>query len=109
MGELVASTGKPPIVVYDLPLGAWISKTPGFNNYNPTESEAEGDCSQLNDKINKRVNPNLPPKEKACVHQLENNSADCPVMCVNQCKPVGYNILVYWDKAHKMKDTSFIQ
>ena len=100
MGEIVASTGCRPVVVYRLLVGPYTNKESGFNPHNV----AEGDCiiedEENGQKIYRRINPNLPPKQLACIHQLENASALCPVNCSERCEPDGFNIFVDWDKTN---------
>ena len=40
----------------------------------------------------------MPPKHRACEHQLEGNVVECPVSCKDRCEPTGHNICVTWDK-----------
>ena len=108
MGEVIAATGKRSIVVMGMSLGAWIARTPGFNQYNDSESKPNNDGMKEKNNFYNRVNPSLPPKEKACQHQLENNSADCPIMYENRCKPDGYNILIDHDKGQDSKKSSYM-
>ena len=98
MGEIVAATGCRPVVLLKMPNAAYIDKKGGFNPYEISDEDCVLDEEQGMDKIYRRVNPNLPPKARACKHQLEQGVAECPVMCADRCDPDGYNILITWDK-----------
>ena len=104
MGEIITSTGCRPIVARHLVVGAWVDKKPGFDTGNvPTNDEEHDDQA-----IFRRVDPTLPPKHKACKHQLENKSADCPILCDERSIPDGYNILVTWDKTSSTNGSSYL-
>ena len=98
MGEIVAASGCRPAVLLKMPNEAYIDKEPGFNPYETTEGDCIEDEDDGGEKIYRRVNPNLPPRHRACKHQLEQNKAECPVMCDDRCDPDGYNIRITWDK-----------
>ena len=98
MGEIVASSGCRPIVVYHMPLGPYIDRKEGFNHLEFTNDECTEEETGVSDSINRLVNPNLPPKERACVHQTDNKTARCPVMCEDEYEPDGYNVRVTWNK-----------
>ena len=66
-----------------------MDKQAGFNPYEVSTEDCIVDEEDGSDTIFRRVDPNVPPKMKACVHQLENNSGECPEMCANECKPDG--------------------
>ena len=108
MGEIVTSTGVRPTVVLRLTMVSYVDKTPGFN---PREV-SEGDCVTEeefeDDKIFRRVNPNLPPKHRACKHQIAENTAQCSVQCDDRCEPDGFNVLVTWDKTQNSKGSSYL-
>ena len=108
MGEIGAATGCRPVVLLKLPTGAFIDKQPGFNPYNTTKDDCMVDEEDGADKIFRRVNPNLPPRNKACQHQLDLNVAECPVMCKDACQPDGYNLLISWDKTFGKKGPSYL-
>ena len=61
-----------------------------------------------NDKIFRRVNPNLPPKHLACEHQLAQKTAECPVLCDKRVDPDGFNIFVTWDKTSGTNGPSYL-
>ena len=108
MGEIVASTGCRPIVVRLLPNGPYTDKRPGFNPYRISEDDREIDEQDGKNKIFKRLNPNLPPRDLACIHQIEEKSAVCPVNCLERCEPDGYNVLVTWDKTSNKTGPSYL-
>ena len=108
MGEIGAATGCRPVVLLKLPTGAYTDKQPGFNPYNTTKDDCVVDEEDGSDKIFRRVNPNLPPRNKACLHQLDLNVAECPVMCKDACQPDGYNLLISWDKTYGTKGPSYL-
>ena len=108
MGEIVATCGCRPIVVCHLTNGGYADKTPGFNPHKIKPGDSVVDEEQGNQKIYRRVNPNLPPKDKACKHQLENKTAECPVLCEERCQPEGYNIRVTWDKTQSSHGASYL-
>ena len=108
MGEIVAATGCRPVVLLKLTVGAWVDKQPGFNPYNTTEDDRTVDEENGEDKIYRRVNPNLPPKDRACKHQLELNVAECPEMCPQRCEPDGYNLMITWDKTSGTNGPSYL-
>ena len=94
IGEAVIATGARPIVWRLLPNDAYADKDIGFN---PQET-SDGD-KEVQEDINglllyKRTNPRLPPRARACEHQIKEKSAECSVGCENRCEPSGYNILV---------------
>ena len=108
MEEIVACTGCRPKVARHLNMGAVVDAKPGFNPYDVAregkmlEEELDGD------KIWRRVDPNLPPKEKSCIHQIRDRSAICSENCGNQCIPEGYNIWVSWDKTQSTKGPYYL-
>ena len=108
MGEIAAATGCRPVVLLRLSNGAYVDKEPGFNPYKTTKDDCMVDEENGDDKIYRRVNPNLPPKNKACKHQLEENVAECPVMCEDRCEPDGYNLFITWDKTFGWKGPSYL-
>ena len=108
MGEIVASTGCRPVVVRHLTVGAYVDKKPGFNPYKVTKDDCVVDEEHDNIKIYRRVNPNLPPKDKACQHQLDLRLAECPQLCEDRCDPEGYNLYVTWDKTFGTKGPSYL-
>ena len=56
-----------------------------FCRWNPDDAE---------DDSYRRVNPNLPPKNLACIHQQESGLWKCLEACPNEAKPAGWNIPV---------------
>ena len=108
MEEIIACTGCRPKVARHLTMGAFIDAKPGFNPY-----DSNGDDSTIDEEIDgaqirRRVNPNLPPKERACAHQLEHKSAQCPENCEKECMPEGYNFWITWDKTQSSKGPYFL-
>ena len=108
MGEIVASTGCRPVVVRHLTVGAYADMKPGFNPHRVSPGDCIIDEERENQKIFRRVNPNLPPKNMACKHQLEQKTAVCPVLCDDRCDPDGYNIYVDWDKTQATRGPSYL-
>ena len=108
MGEIAAATGCRPVVLLKLTNAAYIDKQPGFNPYKTTPDDCIVDEQDGADTIYRRVNPNLPPKNKACKHQLEDNVAECPVKCEDRCEPDGYNLFITWDKTYGTKGPSYL-
>ena len=108
MGEIVAATGCRPVVLMKLTTGAYVDKQPGFNPYNISQDDCMVDEEVGNDKIYRRVNPNLPPKSKAFRHQLDKNVAECPEMCADRCVPDGYNLYITWDKTSGSNGPSYL-
>ena len=108
MGEVVFATGVRPIVVTRLTIGSYGDKTPGFNPHKVSKDDCVVEEELGDHKILSRVNPNLPPKDKACEHQLSQKTAICPVHCANRCDPDGFNILITWDKTHSTKGSSYL-
>ena len=108
MGEIVACTGCRPKVVRHLIMGAWVDKKPGFNPHNVSDEDSVIEEEDNGDKIFRRVNPNLPPRGKACQHQKKNKSAICDENCKDQCKPEGYNIYCNWDKTKGTKGSYYL-
>jgi hypothetical protein len=98
MGETVASTGCRPVVVRNLTVGAYADKKAGFDPHHVKPGDCVVEEEQGNQKIYRRLNPSLPPNEKACKHQIEKRVAECPVLCPDRCEPDGFNIFVTWDK-----------
>ena len=68
MGELVAATGCRPVVLLKLTTGAWVDKKAGFNPYKISKDDCVVDEEDGKDKIYRRIDPNLPPKNRACKH-----------------------------------------
>ena len=108
MGEIVAATGCRPVVLLKMPNSAYTDKQPGFNPYETSDGDCILDEDDGKEKIYRRVNPNLPPKGKACQHQLELKVAECPVMCEKRCEPDGYNILITWGKTSGTSGPSYL-
>ena len=108
MGEVVCATGVRPIVVTRLTNGSYGDKVPGFNPRKVTKDDCVVEEEQGGHQIMRRVNPNLPPKDKACEHQAAEKTAICSVHCPNRCDPDGFNILVTWDKTHSTKGSSYL-
>ena len=108
MEEIVACTGCRPKVVRHLKMGALVDAKPGFNPYKIGKDEKTLEEDLDGDTIYRRVNPNLPPAEKACIHQLRDKTAICQENCDDQCIPEGYNIWVSWDKTQSTKGPYFL-
>ena len=108
MGEVVMSTGCRPVVIRHLTCGSYADKKPGFDPKKVTPGDCVIDEEQGKNKIYRRVNPNLPPKDKACKHQLEQKTAECPVFCDDRCEPEGFNVYVTWDKTQGTKGPSYL-
>lgn len=108
MGEVVCATGCRPVVVRRLTEAAYGDKTPGFN----PRRVSDGDCvleeENETSKIYRRVNPSLPPRDRACQHQLKEKTAECSVSCSERCVPDGFNIFVTWDKTQGTKGPSYL-
>ena len=98
MEEIIGCTGCRPKVVRHLTMGAYTDKKPGFNPRCTEGEDSELEESYQGEKIFRRVDPNLPPKDKACRHQIEAKSAVCSENCEDRCIPDGYNVWVSWDK-----------
>ena len=105
---IIKSTGCRPVAVYRMPVGAYTSKKPGFNPYRITKDDCVLEEQQGESKIYRRLNPNLPPKNQACEHQLVNKTAHCPVDCDDKCEPEGFNIYCDWDKTSDTNGASYI-
>ena len=108
MGEVVCATGVRPIVVTRLTIGSYGDKMPGFNPRKVSEDDCVVEEEQGDQKIFRRVNPKLPPKSKACKHQLAEKTAICSVHCEDRCDPDGFNIMVDWDKTHSTNGSSYL-
>lgn len=108
MSELLGVSGSRPVVLYRLTNGRYYSKVPGYMPYRVTEDDSvlEEEDEEMN--IYRRVNPNTPPKELACIHQLENDVAICPVNCDKRAEPDGWNIAVDWDKVLAKNGESYL-
>ena len=108
MEEIVACTGCRPKVVRHLKMGSYIDARPGFNPHDINGEDATLEEEVDGEEIWRRVDPNLPPKERACIHQLETKSSHCSENCVNQCIPEGYNFWITWDKTQSTKGPYFL-
>ena len=108
MEEIVACTGCRPKVVRHLKMGAYIDARPGFNPHDISGEDATLEEEVDGEEIWRRVDPNLPPKEKACIHQQEAKSAICSENCVDQCIPEGHNFWITWDKTQSTKGPYFL-
>ena len=108
MEEIVAATGCRPKVVRHLNMAAYVDAKPGFNPYDITGEDATLEEDVAGEEIWRRVNPNRPPKQKACRHQIQQNSAHCSENCENQCIPEGYNFWITWDKTQSTKGPYFL-
>ena len=108
MGEVVCATGCRPVVVRRLTEAAYGDKTPGFNPRRVSDGDRVLEEESGNSKIYRRVNPSLPPREKACQHQLREKTAECSVSCSERCEPDGFNIFVTWDKTQGTKGPSYL-
>ena len=98
MEEIIGCTGCRPKVVRHLTMGGFTDKKAGFNPRCTEGEDSELEESFQGEKIFRRVDPNLPPKDKACRHQMQAKSAVCSENCEDQCIPEGYNVWVSWDK-----------
>ena len=108
MTEIVACTGCRPKVVRHLRIKDLTDSKPGFNPH-----DCEGEDTTIEEEIDgqkfrRRLDPNLPPKEKACIHQLADKSAICSEKCDKECVPDGFNIYVIWDKTYSKKGGYFL-
>ena len=108
MGEVVLATGVRPIVVTRLTIGSYGDKMPGYNPREVSNDDCVVEEEQEDHKIFRRVNPSLPPKNKACEHQSAEKTAMCSVHCENRCDPDGFNILVTWDKTNSTNGSSYL-
>ena len=63
-----------------------------FNPYKIGKDDKTLEEDLDGDTIYRKVNPNLPPAEKACLHQLRDKTAICQENCDDQCIPEGYNM-----------------
>ena len=56
------------------------------------------------------MNPKLPPRDKACIHQLNNGQmvAECPEHCEDEYRVSGYNIRCTWDKNTCSNEGSYV-
>jgi hypothetical protein len=108
MEEFVACVGCRPKVPLHLTMGAWVDRQPGFNPHETSEGDSVIEEDGDEDKIFRRVNPNLPPSHKACEHQKKDNSALCAENCEEECKPEGYNILCSWDKTQSKNGSYYL-
>ena len=79
-----------------------------FNPYKIGKDDKTLEEDLDGDTIYRKVNPNLPPAEKACLHQLRDKTAICQENCDDQCIPEGYNIWVSWDKTQSTKGPYFL-
>ena len=109
MAEVEITTGRRPVVVLHLPNFSYVDKLPGFNPRQTSTDDRvlEEECE--NNKFFRRVDPTMPPKDKACKNQLAERTAECSVLCDERCDIDGYNIYVTWDKTHGTKGPSFLQ
>ena len=89
-------------------MGAFVDAKPGFNPHDVSKEGKMVEEELDGDKIWRRVDPNLPPKERACIHQLRDRTAVCAENCAHQCVPEGYNIWVSWDKTQSTKGSYYL-
>ena len=108
MEEIIACTGCRPKVAYHLTMGSMIDAKPGFNPHDTDGEDVTLEDEVDGEKIWRRTNPNLPPRKKACNHQLRDKSAFCSENCGNQCVPEGYNFWIQWDKTMSTKGPYFL-
>ena len=108
MGEIVISSGCRPVAVYRMPVGAFTSKKPGFNPYRTTKDDRVLEEQHGEKQLYRRLNPNLPPKNQACEHQLKDKTAHCSVDCGKKCEPEGFNIYCDWDKTRDTKGPCYM-
>ena len=93
--EIALATGKRGVVFKRLTNGRYFGGDHGFNPLKDvTDGDSVPDDEDDESELRRRVNPNLPPKSRACSHQKELNSAECPVKCIEECQPDGWNIKV---------------
>ena len=96
--EIICCNGCRPCVLRRLPMKTWCDGKPGFN----PKAISDGDCCQQEsngeDSLYRRIDPNIPPRHLACIHQIEDNSATCRESCPNEKKPDGVNLYVTFDK-----------
>ena len=93
--EIALATGKRGVVFKRLTNGRYFGGDHGFNPLKDvTDEDSVTDDEDDDSELRRRVNPNLPPKSRACSHQKELNSAECPVKCRDECQPDGWNIKV---------------
>ena len=94
MAELLGASGARSVVLYKLTNGRYYSKEPGYMPYKVTADDSVPEEESEDMNIYRRVNPNTPPKELACIHQIQQCVAVCPVLCQDRAEPDGYNIWV---------------
>ena len=96
--EIICCNGCRPCVLRRLPMKTWCDGKPGFN----PKAISDGDCckqeSNGEDSLYRRIDPNIPPRHLACIHQIEDNSATCRESCPDEKKPDGVNLYVTFDK-----------
>ena len=108
MEEIVACTGCRPKVVRHMNMGSYVDAKPGFNPYDLNGEDATLQEDIDGEKIWRRVDPNLPPKGKACIHQIRDKSAICSENCENKCDPEGFNFWITWDKTQSTKGPYYL-
>ena len=108
MEEIVSCTGCRPKVARHLTMGALVDAKPGFNPHTVDKGDKTVEEEFDGDTIWRRVNPNLPPPELACIHQIRDESALCSENCGNQCVPDGVNIWCTWDKTYSTRGGFFL-
>ena len=106
--EVNNATGCRPVALTKLTVSHWIDKSPGFNPYKVSKDDRVIDEQKGEDKIWRRLDPNVPKREDACEHQLESQEAFCPFMCENRADPDGWNILIDHDKTSGKKGPSYL-
>jgi hypothetical protein len=89
-------------------MAAFADAKPGFNPYDITGEDATLEEDVDGEEIWRRVDPNRPPKQKACCHQIQSKSANCSENCGDQCIPEGYNFWITWDKTQSTKGPYFL-
>ena len=108
MTEIVCSSGCRPVVPLKMTIGSYADKRTGFNPFLVTPDDCKVEEQNGNVRILTRINPNLPPKHKACKHQIAEKSATCSQNCSDACQPDGYNLLVSWNKNNGKKGSHYL-
>ena len=106
--EGLRSTGARPNVLNRLTNGGYSSMDAGFSPWGVSKEDGVPYESKGESVIYTRINPNIPPKSKACIHQLESNSAVCSENCPDKALPEGFNIFVDWDKTRESKGSYYL-
>ena len=89
MSLAVLTTGSRPGVLLKLNIGPFYAGKPAFNIFMVDGEDTEVHEEFGSSQIFRRLNPFLPPRLRACPHQLSLNCARCPESCDLECKPDG--------------------